>query len=73
MIYNAQYKCRLCGKIYDSCSVSNENIAIQNMLSITQNIRMKATVDEKSMHSCGNGNLGLSDFIGFVKEDSQLN
>ena len=69
--YRAIYKCRLCGEEFVSAVTGSADIAIKNMVLMTAECDMKQKifnpVTKLSMHSCKDGSMGLSDFLGFRK------
>lgn len=69
--YQAIYKCRLCGKKFESAVTTSADIAIRHMVSITTGHDplefIGAPVTKTYMHSCIDGSMGLADFLGFKK------
>ncbi len=68
-MYIAKYKCRLCGKEYESV-ITGEVLARRCMYQTVYGIKsgepLCPTIYE--MHHCDNGSFGISDFLGFKKE-----
>ena len=69
--YRAIYKCRLCGEEFESGTTTSTDVVIKNMLNVTTGCGIKQyignPVTETYMHSCKDGSMGLSDFLGFRK------
>ena len=68
--YRAIYKCRLCGEEFERGAIPSVDAAIENMVNITYGYMTDKyskgmQVKERFMHSCKDGSLGLSDFLGF--------
>lgn len=68
--YKAVYKCRCCGKVFDSPMRTGKNTAVNSIMSmcvgsVFQNVRIN------DLHLCENGNIGLADFIGWQKEEKE--
>ena len=70
--YRAVYKCRLCGELDDSIGMSaTMPIAFRMALDVicTGDARLSNIdgmgVQSENVHLCGDGNVGISDFIGF--------
>lgn len=68
MAYLGMYKCRLCEEKYMRCSVPDSKVLVQQFIGLTTPAKAKQQIDKLDMHSCGNGNYGLADFIGFMEE-----
>ena len=69
--YHAIYKCRLCGKHYDSAATGNRKLAIYETsllcLGIKSNQPQAPQMTET--HLCENGNIGIADFKGWIKKE----
>ena len=69
--YQAIYKCRLCGEEYVSASTTSENVAIKQMLHATIGYKIEEWIgtplEKNRMHSCKDGSMGVSDFLGLKK------
>ena len=68
--YRAIYKCRMCGEEFERGAMPSADAAIENMVNITYGYMTDKyskgmQVKETFMHSCKDGSLGLSDFLGF--------
>lgn len=72
--YREIFKCRLCGETYESGCTRNENIALQATIaacihSAKPPVPQCPSITE--IHSCKDGSIGVSDFQGFRKVDSE--
>lgn len=67
--YQAIYKCRLCGEIYNGAFTGNENIAISTAVCACLGINHKEPQSPHlcEIHNCKNGDLGIGDFQGYKK------
>lgn len=74
MIYKAMYKCRLCGKVYDSGTATGNRKLVEKamyMLVIMGKISEPQAPSMQTVHFCDsfeNGNIGVADFIGWKEE-----
>ena len=69
----AIYKCRLCGEQYKPTVTLDapQAIVASSMLACGKDfVCDKGYVAKIFPHACSNGDLGLADFQGFIKEDS---
>lgn len=74
MIYKAMFKCRLCGKVYESeVATGNKDITYKSMLYLTCTGKpsepQAPTLLE--VHHCkgyDSGEIGIADFIGWKEE-----
>lgn len=70
-MYNARYRCRLCGEEFISEATGNRELAEKCMLYIStknKNFLNENTIihpDELEIHFCKNNSLGVADFLGF--------
>ncbi len=67
--YQAIYKCRLCGEMYDSTFTSNEILAIKTTIDACLGIKSEETCAPtmQQVHNCKDGSLGVGDFQGRKK------
>lgn len=66
-----EYKCRRCGAIIKAAHVPNVYIAMARL--ITDGTTPKEwgmTVRLLQTHSCDDGNVGITDFIGVVRDEN---
>ena len=67
IIYKAKYKCRLCGKIYESgATTGNRDIVIKSMIEfVAGNNTMPQAPTLYDIHYCKHSKIGVADFIGW--------
>lgn len=71
-MYQAIYKCRLCGEKYEGCVTKSETLAMTFIYGIRnkeyfQPIASEIGIHKTECHNCQNGSFGLADFQGFNK------
>lgn len=69
-MYNAEYKCRMCGETFTDFSVEDETTAtaITTMIALNGHYKFRYhTFTEKAIHTCHDGSIGYADFVGFRK------
>lgn len=73
--YHAIYKCRLCGKHYDSAATSSRELAIKETTLLCCGIESKQPQAPQitEVHLCKNGNIGIADFKGWLKKEGANN
>lgn len=71
-VYHVVYKCRLCGKTDETCTLGATHLKLLqllNELDTTGHAYLSPTdglgVHKVSQHHCKDGSMGLADFIGF--------
>lgn len=83
----AQYKCRLCGKIFSQycCSFRTAiEVAMANNIypdkkereKYLRNLNLRGFVFDPGvpiMHDCGPKMIGIADFVGFIPEEEDMN
>lgn len=65
--YRSIYKCRLCGKVYESGCTGSNKTAMKAAASTcvgSQSFTQQPLMNE--VHCCKNGDIGIADFQGFV-------
>lgn len=69
--YHAIFKCRLCGKNYDSAGTTSRDVAIrETMLLCTGGKSYEPQAPQMTeAHFCKNGNIGIADFQGWLKKE----
>lgn len=70
-MYQAVYKCRLCGEKFGDCMTGEEIAEMANVaLSVvgnTNHIKCARNIYKNTTHSCKGGSYGFADFQGFRK------
>lgn len=66
-MYQAVYKCRLCGKVFQYDKTYKRNSALRKIWSFNDNIPYISNNMQYTVHDCQDGSIGLADFIGFRK------
>lgn len=64
-MYQAVYKCRLCGKMFLTDKEYKKGSAVRKMIRIDINTPYSNRGNE--IHYCTDGNIGFADFMGFKK------
>lgn len=74
-IYETIYKCRLCGKIYAHSVTMNRQTAFKAICSCLLDTEFKDGIKPSiyELHSCENGNMGISDFMGVIEREEAEN
>lgn len=72
-MYQAIYKCRLCGEEFKDCE-TGEAIAQAIVVALTvkgntENVRCQRNLYKNTIHFCQDGAFGLADFQGFKKSE----
>lgn len=69
MMYQAVYKCRLCGEEFKGCVTGNENIAMVETINAASGIKSTQPLAPRIIeyHYCKDGSYGIADFQGFKK------
>lgn len=69
--YQAIYKCRLCGKEFESAMTTSADVARKQILHATIGYKIEEWIgpplEKNTMHSCKDGSMGVSDFLGIKK------
>jgi len=68
-MYDAMYKCRLCGKVFTRSGTNSEKHAVAEIAQLCRGER--GLVEINRPHNCGNGDIGLGDFIGFQERGNR--
>ena len=67
------YKCRLCGKIDDSFSCDDQTASEKaceiTQKGVTRSFRLNRRFTMFDEHHCINGDMGITDFVGYRLED----
>lgn len=71
MIYRAIYKCRACGKEHGNMVTGNEKLAMNDTMATVYGWKCDGPIHPtmNDIHLCNDGSFGVSDFIGFKKEE----
>lgn len=66
----AIFKCRLCGEKYTGC-ICGKNTAFEVMVNLVSTYKgmIPQAPNLVDLHSCKNGSIGLSDFLGFENDE----
>lgn len=72
MEYHSTFKCRLCGEIYEGGCTSSKRIAEQSIMLTCLGLPspQPQAPGMTEVHSCKDGSLGVADFQGFKKVDT---
>lgn len=69
--YQAIYRCRLCGELYNGSYTKSQIMALGNMICVCTE-----TIDKEpqspylhDIHNCSDGSIGVGDFQGYKKVD----
>lgn len=73
-LFDATYKCRLCGEAFVDSSTKNEDFAGDSIIALRTRDKYSSeyfTLDayRYARHHCADGSLGMADFQGFKKKD----
>ena len=63
-MYQAIYKCRLCGEKFGDCMTGEE---IAEMANVALSVVGERNIYKHTTHSCKDGSYGFADFQGFKK------
>lgn len=67
--YQSIYKCRLCGKLYNSVATDDEKVALETIvdacLGMESEVIQAPTLNGE--HFCSDGSYGVTDFQGYKK------
>lgn len=72
-MYQAVYKCRLCGEEFKDCTTGEEiaqaaNIALA-VVGNTNHVKCARNIYKNTTHYCQDGSFGFADFQGFKKTE----
>lgn len=70
ILYQAIYKCRLCGEVYKSVSTRNSVLALEEVRCACIKSPSEAPImmlPINKAHDCVDGSVGVADFIGFKR------
>ena len=75
MTWTAKYKCRMCGAVYRDC-VANKGVASTISFEVaalgrSETASCLGVVSSTEVHYCDDGSFGISDFLGFQREDGE--
>lgn len=76
-MFDAVYKCRLCGEEFVECSTSGEESNrsfVMKIMCRAVDLKEPEEVMEPTLyecHFCGGGNYGVADFLGFKLNDKE--
>lgn len=76
-MFDAVYKCRLCGEEFVECSTRGEESNrsfVMKIMCRAVDLKEPEEVMEPTLyecHSCGGGNYGVADFLGFKLNDKE--
>lgn len=70
--YQAIYKCRLCGKLFNGVAISSERIALETTTDACLGIKNEVICAPqiREVHLCADGSYGVADFLGRKKMNS---
>lgn len=73
-LFDATYKCRLCGKTFVDSSTGNENLVTDAIFELWTKDKYFPKgcgigVHRCAVHHCPDGSWGMADFQGFKKKD----
>ncbi|MDE7242882.1 MAG: hypothetical protein K2O18_02745 [Oscillospiraceae bacterium] len=72
MEYRTIFKCRLCGETYEGGCTGNENVALRAVIFACMGKSSEPQAPTLTeAHSCMNGDIGVADFQGFRKVESE--
>lgn len=66
-MYQAIYKCRMCGETFPAGKLYKEKAAVRKIWDLEMNIPYWLSSIEFDIHYCQDGSFGLADFMGFKK------
>lgn len=73
-LFDATYKCRLCGELFTDSSTGNENLVTDAIFELWTKDKYFPKgcgigVHRYERHHCADGSWGMADFQGFKKKD----
>lgn len=68
-MYQAVYKCRLCGFITNGCCTDSEYTVMTEIYNLSEDKRSEQAIYPRTIetHHCKDGSIGAADFQGFKK------
>ncbi len=70
--YMAQYKCRMCGeKYFSGTGTGSREVAEVATFAVTGGRPFPMAPSLYEAHKCKDGHIGVADFTGFIKEETQ--
>lgn len=72
--YKAMYKCRLCGKLYESEMRTGYNSAIKatNLMFAGRDYQQNFELPKNKIHYCDDDSMGVADFVGWQEEEEKI-